>query len=267
MRHADHDVFEAVHPAARLDQVLEQRNQAVAALQRESLLRRVARGEVALEALGHREVPEDVLPVLHREVLLDAADLEAILQPQALGLVRDVRELGADRAAINVLQLRNDLAQLEARLDRLVAAARHELGVEVRFAQAEVVEAEHLRSRADHQAERVDVGDQVTAVRVDLDHPRDRALLRGGTRARHDDLGGRTGTRAAGFRPACQFLDQRAVRDVALAAAETDEEITPLRLHGLGRRQELLVQRLHVRGIARRERRRGQHRLEFAHRA
>ena len=44
---------------------------------------------------------------------------------------------------------------------------------------------------------------------------------------------------------------------VALAAAEADEEITPPRLDRLGRRQELLIQRLHVRGIARRERRRG----------
>ena len=58
-------------------------------------------------------------------------DLEAILQPQPLGLVRDVRELRADGAAVDLLQLRDDLAQLEARLDRVVAAAGMELGVEI----------------------------------------------------------------------------------------------------------------------------------------
>ena len=55
----------------------------------------------------------------------------AVLQPETLGFVGDVRELGADGAAVDVLQLRDDLAQLEPRLDRAVAAARQELGVEV----------------------------------------------------------------------------------------------------------------------------------------
>ena len=110
-------------------------------------------------------------------MLLHAADLEAVLQPQALGLVRHVRELGADRAAVDVLQLLDDLAQPEARLDRAVAATGEELGVEVHLGQAEVVEAHHLGHRPLHQAERVDAGDQVAAVRVDLDHARHGTLL------------------------------------------------------------------------------------------
>ena len=151
VRHADDDVLEPVR-AAGLDEVLEQRDQAVAALEREALLRRVARGEVALEPLGHGEVPEDVLLLLGREVLLRAPDLEAVLQPETLGLVRDVRELGADRAAVDVLQLLDDLAQLEARLDRAVAAAGEEFGVEVGLGEAEVVEAHHLGHRPLQQA-------------------------------------------------------------------------------------------------------------------
>ncbi len=176
MRHAEDDVFHALR-AAGLDDVLEQRDQAVAALERKALLRRVARREIALEALRHRQVPQDVPALVHRKRLAHAADLEVLLQPQALGLVRHVRELGADRAAVDVPELGDDLAQLEPRLDRLVAAAGQELGVEVGLAQPEVIESQHLRDRSNRETERVDAGDQVAAVGIDLDQPGDRALL------------------------------------------------------------------------------------------
>jgi len=90
MGHADDDVLEPVHPTARLDQVLEQRDQAVAALEREALLGRVAGREVALEALGHGEVPEMSFRSSTGKRLLHPPDLETVLQPEALGLVRDV---------------------------------------------------------------------------------------------------------------------------------------------------------------------------------
>ena len=59
MRHAEDDVLDAVHAAA-LDQVVEQRDQAVATLEREPLLRRVLGREIALETFGHRQAPQDV---------------------------------------------------------------------------------------------------------------------------------------------------------------------------------------------------------------
>ena len=80
------------------------------------------------------------LALLGAEMLRGPAHLEAVLQPQAFGLVGHVRELGTDRAAIDLLELREDFAQLEPRLDHLVATARQELGVEVRLGQAEVLE-------------------------------------------------------------------------------------------------------------------------------
>ena len=104
---------------------------------------------------------------------------EPVLQPQPLFGVRDVRELGADGAAVDVLELRDDFAQLQPRRQLDWAAAGEKLGVEVGIGQAEVPELEHPRPFA-LQAQRIDVGDQVAAVGVDLDQPRNRALLGGG---------------------------------------------------------------------------------------
>ena len=168
MRHADDDLLDAAL-AALLDQIVEQRDQRVAAFEREALLRRILRREIALEPFGRGQVTQERLALLAREAMLDAAVLEAILQPQALGRIRHVRELGADRAAVDVAQLRDDVAQLHALRDRLGAAAGVELGVEIRVAQAEVLELEHLGHRSPHQAERIDVGEQMTAIRVHLD--------------------------------------------------------------------------------------------------
>ncbi len=264
MGHADHDVLDAVH-ATRLDHVLEQRDQAVAALERETLLRRVARGEVALEALAHRQVPEDVLLLLHGEVLARPPDLEAVLQPQPLVGVRDVRELGADGAAVDVPQLGDQVAQPEARLDRLVAAARDELGVEVGLGEAEIIEPEHLRRRPHQQPERIDVGDQVAAIGVDLDQPGDRTLLRRAFRSRRGRC--RDGCSSPwGVSTSLEVRDDGTVRHVRAETAQRREVVTPARLDQFGVRQETVVHLLDVRGIARRERRRGQHGFQFTHR-
>ena len=56
--HADHDFLQALGPGL-LDQVVEHRNQAVAAFQREALLPHVARVQVTLQALGGDELPQD----------------------------------------------------------------------------------------------------------------------------------------------------------------------------------------------------------------
>ena len=103
-----------------------------------------------------------------------------VLQPQALFGVRDVRELGADRAAVGVLELRDDLAQLELRRELARARAGEEFGVEIGFGEPEIAELEHARALALLQAERIEIGDEVAAVGVDLHQARDGALLRGG---------------------------------------------------------------------------------------
>ena len=95
-----------------LDEVIQQRHERLAAFEREALLPDVLGVQVALEALGRRELPEDVAALLGAEAVLQPARLELVLQPQALVGVRHVRELGADRAGVDVLELRQDLAQL-----------------------------------------------------------------------------------------------------------------------------------------------------------
>ena len=114
MRHADHALFDAAY-AALLDQVIEQRDEAVAAFEREALLADVLRVQVALEAFGGRQLPQDAALLLGAEPMQHASILVAILQPQALFGIRHVRELGADRVAVDVLQLRQDVAQLHER--------------------------------------------------------------------------------------------------------------------------------------------------------
>ena len=54
MRHADHELLHAAL-AGPLDQIVENRNQRLAAFEREALLAHVARIQVALDALGARQ--------------------------------------------------------------------------------------------------------------------------------------------------------------------------------------------------------------------
>ena len=89
---------------AFLHELVEQRNEAVAALQREALLAHVLGVQVALQAFGGRELPEDVLLLLGAEAVLQPLRLKMILQPEPLLGIRHVRELGADGVAVDELE-------------------------------------------------------------------------------------------------------------------------------------------------------------------
>src|SRR5205823_2461332 len=79
--------------AASLYEVIEQRNERIRAFEREALLADVLGVQVALEAFGGRELPEDVALLFGTEAMLEAPLLELILQPQPLLGVGHVREL------------------------------------------------------------------------------------------------------------------------------------------------------------------------------
>src|SRR6516165_1908446 len=130
MRHADDHFMEAGHTGF-LDQVIEQRDEGISALQREALLANVFGVQVALKPLGSAELPENIAALLRSERAGQSALLELILQPEPLFGVRHVGELGADGSAVNELQLREDLAQLHALRDGGYTAAGIELGIEV----------------------------------------------------------------------------------------------------------------------------------------
>ena len=77
--------------------------------------------------------------------ILHATELEFILQPQTLIRIRHVGELGADVPAVNVLQARDDFAQLGVRRYPVVTARGEKLGVEVSFAQARKIQIQYAR--------------------------------------------------------------------------------------------------------------------------
>ncbi len=130
-------------------------------------------------------------------------------------------------------QLLDDVAELEPGLDRVIAAAGEELRFEIGVGESQVVESEHPRNRPNEQAERVDIGDQVTAVRVDLDEPRNCALLRCPVRRAADDRrrDSGCGAIARGARPDGQLFDQGAVRDVRSEPAHVPEVVAPTGVH------------------------------------
>ena len=65
MGHADDDFLDA-GCAGLLNEVIQQRDQRVAAFEREALLADVLRVQVALEAFGRGELPQDVAALVRR---------------------------------------------------------------------------------------------------------------------------------------------------------------------------------------------------------
>src|SRR5262249_43539110 len=123
MRHADHDFFDAVG-AATLDQIVEERDEGIAALEGEALLADVLGVQVALETFCRGQLPEYVALLGSAEAMADSSRLKFILQPQALLRVRHVSELGADRAGIDVPELGEDVSQFHPSRDGVRAAPR-----------------------------------------------------------------------------------------------------------------------------------------------
>ncbi len=72
----------------------------------------ILRVQVTLEAFRRGELPENIAALFRREPAGEAARLELVLQPQPLVRVGYMRELGADRAAVDELQLAEDVPQL-----------------------------------------------------------------------------------------------------------------------------------------------------------
>ncbi len=262
MRHADHDLLD-FRATALLDEIIEERQERVAAFEREALLADVAGVEIALQPLGGSELPEDVALLLRREALLQHAGLELILQPEPLPRLRHVRELGPDRAAIDGLELVQDVAQLHPLRHRLGATGGEELGVEIGRSQAEILEIEHRRPRPLGEAQGVELRDQVAAIDPDLDEPRDRRLLgvHAGVRRPYAP---RYALRASrGRLLACTLGERRFDRALATLCAfrprEAVEVAPPLVLYARRIAQVLLVEGIEKGGVAAEERCRFQH--------
>ncbi len=154
MRHADNRFLDP-RVAAVLHQVIKQRNEAVAPLQRETLLTDVFGVKIALETLRGSQLPQNISLLIDREPPLHALRLKVVLQPDALFAIGHVRELGADGVAINELQGTENVLQLAAAGDRGIAAVGEEFGFQIRIGQSEILEIEHVGLGALLKAQRV----------------------------------------------------------------------------------------------------------------
>ena len=103
MRHADHDLLHAGRARA-LDQLVDRRDQALAAFERKALLAHVARMQVALELLGLGQLLQQALLHLGRVFRRRPDRLDALLDPVALHPLADEHVLEADVAAVGVAQ-------------------------------------------------------------------------------------------------------------------------------------------------------------------
>src|SRR5881296_3354815 len=169
VRHAEDHLLDAER-AGVLDQRVEERDERVAALEREALGGRIAELEELLEALGGDQAVEDAQPLLGGEVGTVGGRLHALLEPDALLLVLDVHVLDAEPAAVGRLQARDQVADAGARA-AAEAAARDD-AVEVPVAEAELRGLEERMPRG-LRRERVQVGDQMPELAVGVDQVED----------------------------------------------------------------------------------------------
>ena len=189
--------------------------------------------------------------------------LQALLHPELLGFVRDVRELGADGAAVGRLQGVDDVPQ-RGFLGAQGRRAGLEDRVEVGLGEAVVAQIEHRRAGTRHEAQGIEVGDLVPSLAVGLDEFEDPDLLllvlRGHGRRGRD--------RARAALAAAEQLEVRTDRcvryvvgDHALDAGQLLEVLSPGLRNARGVFQEALVELLDVGDVAAGEMRRPAHHL------
>jgi hypothetical protein len=68
--------------------------------------------QIALQALRHRQLPQQIALLGDAEDVSDAPGLEFILQPQTLVRIRHMGKFGADGPRVDLLEVRQDVAQL-----------------------------------------------------------------------------------------------------------------------------------------------------------
>src|SRR5690606_16442598 len=249
VRHADHDLLHALLASA-LNQLVENRNQRLAALEREPLLADVPSVQIPLDAFGSGQAREDAATLVRAERPARPSGLELLPEPQTLPGTGNVRELRRELAAIDLLQERDDVRELHPRVAGPREPAGVELLVEIALVEPEELELQHRRGMPFPEAERIEIGDLVTAKAVNLDQAGDGGLLL--ARGRLDGWA-RADRRGGGGRPAAQPLaertDYRAMCDVAALAGERGEVAAPLGRHARGIREIGVVQAFEVSGV------------------
>ena len=176
MGHADHRL---AHPAAPgvLNDFVEERNEVLAAFERESFLTDILAMQVVLELAGRGDPAQDVALLVRVEARPPPASLESFLDPPLLLGGGEVGHLGADGSAVGVAQQLVDLAQGRLRLADVEGADVEHRGPGRlrRSRSAPVPEVGNRRPLVDLDG--VDVRATVAAVPVGVDERHDPHLL------------------------------------------------------------------------------------------
>ena len=156
---------------AELDRLVEHRNERVEALDRELLLPEERAAEVRLECLDLREALEQLLALLAAELLPEAARLDRLPEPDALGVVGDVLDLVGNRPGVDLAQPGQHVEQRlagDVEAEQLCGDARLELRRQRRSKPRLVERGVAHRLRAEGIEPCVQVA--VCAVRLDERH-------------------------------------------------------------------------------------------------
>lgn len=169
--HADDDLVQP-RLGGRVEHRVQQRDDGLAALQREALLADVLGLQERLERLGGVEPAQDAQLLLALRVVVAA--LHAVLDPLALLGILDVHELDAGGAAVRVPEHAEDVPELHHRAAR--EAADGELALQVPQGEA-VLDDVQVGVLALHVLQRVGVGHDVAAHPVGVDQVEDPGRL------------------------------------------------------------------------------------------
>jgi len=185
--HAEHELLHAER-GTRLEDLVEDGDERLAALEAEALLAHVAVGEERLEAVCLEQLAQDAALGIAAEPRAVARGLQALGEPRATVGGADVGVLHAHRAAVGRLQAGDDVAE------RRRVVERQRAGVE-RLAERTVIEANRLEGEllgeGPRGAQRIELRRQVPEGAVAVDEVVDAALVGGRACGRSRGLSGR----------------------------------------------------------------------------
>ena len=165
VRHAERELTDAER-GARLEHAVEERNQRLAAFEAEALLADIAVREEVLEAVGLEELRQDALLGVGAELRAVARPFDALRDPRAALGGLDVHVLDAHRAAVGLLEARDDVGERRGVVER--ERARIERLAEGFVVEADRLEGEVLGERT-RGAERIELRREVAVGAVAVD--------------------------------------------------------------------------------------------------